>query len=218
VSSEGSELARNVSRAGRAEVVEVAEAGVLKHYELMKVCAEKLAALKKCQESSDQDGDVETAEEEFLTLQRTLHAALAPQSAATPTGHNLDFLNPYLPSHAGQMMSIGSIPHAHGVACVGPCRFHRKGKCFDGSLCRFCHFPDDHPGAVKKTQRKPKKARAEKPLVLEDLMPAPAPQASSSQDAFARWQRSGCQEFQPFSQDFRPPLEWLVYKPAVQSY
>jgi hypothetical protein len=117
------------------------------------------------------------------------------------------------------MMSIGSIPHAHGVACVGPCRFHRKGKCFDGSLCRFCHFPDEHPGAVKKTQRKPKKARAEKPLVLEDLMPAPAPTPQGScVDAFTRWQRSGAQEFKPFSQDFRPPLEWLVYKPAIQSY
>jgi hypothetical protein len=217
VSSDGSDLARSASRAGRPEVVEVAEAGVLKHYELMKVCAEKLAALKKCLE--EQGADVETAEAEFSELQRSLYAALAPHSAATPTGRNLDFLNPYLPCHGGQMMSIGSIPHAHGVACVGPCRFHRKGKCFDGSLCRFCHFPDDHPGAVKKTQRKPKKSRPEKPLVLEDLMPTPAsapataPEASCV-DAYTRWQRSGCQEFKP---DTRLPLEWLVYKP-VQSY
>jgi hypothetical protein len=77
---------------------------------------------------------------------------------------------------------------------------------------------------VKKAQRKPKKARAEKPLVLEDLMPAPAPTGPAPPahdtcvDAYTRWQRSGCQEFKPFSKDFRPPLEWLVYKPAVQSY
>ena len=31
---------------------------VLKHYELMKVCAEKLAALKKCLETSDHSADV----------------------------------------------------------------------------------------------------------------------------------------------------------------
>merc|ERR1719399_2087740 len=62
--------------------------------------------------------------------------------------------------HAGQLLSIGSIPHFCGEACVGPCRFHRKGKCFDGPLCRFCHIPgDNHPGAVKKISKKSRKAK-----------------------------------------------------------
>jgi hypothetical protein len=70
--------------------------------------------------------------------------------------------------HAGQLLSIGSIPHFCGEACVGPCRFHRKGKCFDGPLCRFCHLDGPHPGAVKKV---PKKSRKAKKSPKRDGMP-----------------------------------------------
>merc|ERR1712159_838754 len=69
---------------------------------------------------------------------------------------------------AGQLLSIGSIPHFCGEACVGPCRFHRKGKCFDGPLRRFCHMEGPHPGAVKKV---PKKSRKVKKAPLKNGMP-----------------------------------------------
>jgi len=64
-------------------------------------------------------------------------------------------VKPYLPVAAGDVTSIGSIPHACGDYCrAGVCRFHRKGKCFDGPLCRFCHCPGaDHPPPPK-TQKK----------------------------------------------------------------
>jgi len=34
--------------------------------------------------------------------------------------------------------SLGSVPHVSGKPCR-PCDFHKKGKCFDGVTCRFCH-------------------------------------------------------------------------------
>jgi hypothetical protein len=68
----------------------------------------------------------------------------------------------------GQLLSIGSIPHFCGEACVGPCRFHRKAKCFDGPLCRFCHMDGPHAGAVKKV---PKKSRKVKKAPFKNGMP-----------------------------------------------
>jgi hypothetical protein len=79
--------------------------------------------------------------------------------------------------HAGQLLSIGSIPHFCGEACVGPCRFHRKGKCFDGPLCRFCHLDGPHPGAVKKV---PKKSRKAKKSPKKDGMPDGVPSSSTN--------------------------------------
>jgi hypothetical protein len=70
---------------------------------------------------------------------------------------------------SGQLLSIGSIPHFCGEACVGPCRFHRKGKCFDGPLCRFCHMDGPHPGAVKKVPKKSRKVK--KPPLSNGMMP-----------------------------------------------
>jgi hypothetical protein len=147
---------------------------VLENFQLMQDCAEKLAALKKCQESHAADSEVSVLEKEFAALQWQLYSALSPD-APKPEGHSLSFLDPYLPKCAGEATSIGSIPHACGQACVGPCRFHRKGKCFDGTLCRFCHFPDEHTGAVKKVVKKVKKAKqAQK---VPEVQPQEYPQA-----------------------------------------
>merc|ERR1719359_596684 len=75
------------------------------------------------------------------------------------TAKFLLLLDRFIPRYRGEPTSIGSIPHAAGDACGGACRFHRKGKCFDGALCRFCHLPDDHPGSVRKASKKARKAR-----------------------------------------------------------
>jgi hypothetical protein len=79
--------------------------------------------------------------------------------------------------HNGNLLSIGSIPHFCGEACVGPCRFHRKGKCFDGALCRFCHLDGPHPGAVKKV---PKKSRKAKKSPTRNGMPDGVPSGSTN--------------------------------------
>lgn len=53
-----------------------------------------------------------------------------------------DIATPHIPVVDGQITSIGSIPYVTGGIsnCVGLCRFHVKGKCFDGVLCRFSHI------------------------------------------------------------------------------
>merc|ERR1719482_2311852 len=53
-----------------------------------------------------------------------------------------DMASPHIPVVDGQLTAIGSIPYfTGGIAnCVGLCRFHVKGKCFDGVLCRFSHI------------------------------------------------------------------------------
>jgi len=44
--------------------------------------------------------------------------------------------------------SVGSVAHSEGRPCR-PCRFHQKGKCFDGVLCGLCHFSCGHTVAPK---------------------------------------------------------------------
>lgn len=123
-----------------------------RHYETLKKLAEEYALLQK--------GDGEGAPAE-AALWGLVHrgraalladgAALGPAMSGAAAGPALqELVRPFVPEEDGKPLSIGSIPHASGDACLtGACRFHRKGKCFDGVLCRFCHVSGEHPKPSK---------------------------------------------------------------------
>jgi hypothetical protein len=82
---------------------------------------------------------------------KTALAVDAP-SRATATEALQDLVTPYVPIVDGQPTSIGSLPCAAGSSL---CRFNRKGKCFDGVLCRFSHIPDAVPRKEKRKKKTP---------------------------------------------------------------
>jgi hypothetical protein len=196
-----------------------AEMSIVQNYQLMQACAEKLTALKKYMEDPEcNPQEVETLHKEFRSLETQLHQALAgagtvPVERPPDESSLTEMLDPFIPRCGGTICSIGSIPHAYGMACVGPCRFHRKGKCFDGVLCRFCHFPDEHPGAVKKAAKKAKKTR-KAPCVDPGASPLDHFGAVDSLEAFARWRRGGAPEFRPA----QVPLERWGAPPEIPSF
>jgi len=51
-----------------------------------------------------------------------------------------------------KIKSLGSVPHVSGKPCR-PCDFHKKGKCFDGVTCRFCHEDCGHTVMHSKTRK-----------------------------------------------------------------
>lgn len=136
-----------------------------RHYAALKQMAEEYAVLKK---QSEHDGPcAEAALWQLCHRGRNTicqHGAAVPsvksQGAATDALH--DLVRPFVPEEEGVALSVGSIPHMCGEACVpGACRFHRKGKCFDGLLCRFCHCAGDHAKPVKPRAQPKPRGRAE---------------------------------------------------------
>jgi hypothetical protein len=158
----------------------------INNYERLFACAEHLAAAKKqVDELVKEEGtvapDVWAGQRQKISQLKTTMGRICMQMSeelgitVPPMDpvHAEETLTPLIyrcipRDQAGQLLSIGSIPHFCGEACVGPCRFHRKGKCFDGPLCRFCHMEGPHPGAVKKV---PKKSRKVKKAPLSNGMP-----------------------------------------------
>lgn len=148
----------------RADVA-LTGAGV-RRYAALKAAAEEYAVLKK-QELSEADAEAAL----WALYHRTRRAVFTPgasqSKAGSATAALQELVLPFVPVPVdGVPLSVGSIPHAAGEACgPGPCRFHRKGKCFDGVLCRFCHCTDsDHakprpakaaPKRTAKPKRKP---------------------------------------------------------------
>jgi hypothetical protein len=158
----------------------------INNYERLFACAEHLAAAKKqVDELVKEEGtvapDVWAGQQQKISQLKITMGRICMQMSeelgitVPPMDpvHAEETLTPLIyrcipRDQAGQLLSIGSIPHFCGEACVGPCRFHRKGKCFDGPLCRFCHMEGPHPGAVKKV---PKKSRKVKKAPLSNGMP-----------------------------------------------
>jgi len=57
-----------------------------------------------------------------------------------------------LPAENGNPTSVGSASHAIGRPCR-PCRFFKRGRgCYDGVLCKGCHFTCGHIEAPKETK------------------------------------------------------------------
>jgi len=153
----------------------------INNYERLFACAEHLASVKKSLDEitkeHQEDELVQPAawqarQQKIQELQHTVSSIyfqmaeeLGISVPSIEPGHDstdqlLTLLQRFIPrDQLGNLLSIGSIPHFCGEACVGPCRFHRKGKCFDGPLCRFCHCPGEHVGAVKKISKKSRKAK-----------------------------------------------------------
>jgi hypothetical protein len=158
----------------------------INNYERLFACAEHLAAAKKQVDELVKDEgtvapDVWAGTQQKIAQLKTTMGRICMQMSeelgitVPPMDpvHAEETLTPLIyrcipRDQAGQLLSIGSIPHFCGEACVGPCRFHRKGKCFDGPLCRFCHMEGPHPGAVKKV---PKKSRKVKKVPFKNGMP-----------------------------------------------
>merc|ERR1719160_734936 len=181
-----------------AELVNNANADMsvrINNYERLFACAEHLAAAKKQVDELVKDEgtvapDVWVGQQQKISQLKTTMGRICMQMSeelgitVPPMDpvHAEETLTPLIyrcipRDQAGQLLSIGSIPHFCGEACVGPCRFHRKGKCFDGPLCRFCHMEGPHPGAVKKV---PKKSRKAKKSPKKDGMPDGVPGGSST--------------------------------------
>jgi hypothetical protein len=123
-----------------------------RHYATLKHIAEEYALLQKG------EGEGAPAEAALWGLVHRARAALLQDGAAlgpavsgAGAGPALqELIRPFVPEEEGKALSIGSIPHVHGEACLtGACRFHRKGKCFDGVLCRFCHASGEHVKPAK---------------------------------------------------------------------
>jgi hypothetical protein len=154
----------------------------INNYERLFACAEHLAAVKKQldeyvkeDEEFQKDGMMPTYSQRpqtiselqttvgriYIQMAEELGLQVPPMDPKLAEDNLTGLLHRVIPrDEYGNLLSIGSIPHFCGEACVGPCRFHRKGKCFDGPLCRFCHIPgDNHPGAVKKISKKSRKAK-----------------------------------------------------------
>lgn len=142
-----------------------------RHYAALKQIAEEYAVLKK-QAEKDEAG----AEAGLWQLCHRGRASLVAHGAAVPavkqqagsaTAALQHLVRSFVPEEAGEALSIGSIPHASGDACsAGACRFHKKGKCFDGLLCRFCHCAGEHPKPAarpKALPRAPQRGRAMEP-------------------------------------------------------
>lgn len=173
-------LTEAADAAAIAELVSSANADMsvrINNYEKLFACAEHLAAAKKQVDELVKDEATTPAAERAEQQQKISQLKLAMGRICMQMSEELGITVPEMnPVHAeetlipliyrciprdpaGNLLSIGSIPHFCGEACVGPCRFHRKGKCFDGPLCRFCHMDGPHPGAVKKVPKKSRKAK-----------------------------------------------------------
>jgi hypothetical protein len=152
----------------------------INNYERLFACAEHLAAAKKQVDELVKDeataapdaGMQQKISQLKITMGRICMQMSEELGITVPPMdpvHAEETLTPLIyrcipRDQAGQLLSIGSIPHFCGEACVGPCRFHRKGKCFDGPLCRFCHMEGPHPGAVKKVPKKSRKVKKTPPF------------------------------------------------------
>jgi len=187
-------LAEAADAAAIAELVSSANADMsvrINNYERLFACAEHLAAAKKQVDELVKDEATTPAAEKAEQQQKISQLKLAMGRICMQMSEELGITVPEMnPVHAeetlipliyrciprdtaGNLLSIGSIPHFCGEACVGPCRFHRKGKCFDGPLCRFCHMEGPHPGAVKKVPKKSRKAKKVVPQLDAMGMPIP---------------------------------------------
>jgi hypothetical protein len=171
----------------------------INNYERLFACAEHLAAAKKQVDELVKDEgtvapDVWAGQQQKISQLKITMGRICMQMSeelgitvpAMDPVHAEETLTPLIyrcipRDQAGQLLSIGSIPHFCGEACVGPCRFHRKGKCFDGPLCRFCHMEGPHPGAVKKVPKKSRKVK--KTIPMKGGMPGQV--GGSEQNALA---------------------------------
>jgi hypothetical protein len=126
--------------------------------EALQALAEKYAQIKKTLSGEELAAALQSAAE-------TLAAALgkdAPEFADPETKvadiekFLQDTVRPHVPVVDGQETSIGSIKqNKNGVAtCAGLCRFHVKGKCFDGILCRFSHLSREEHQRQEAANRK----------------------------------------------------------------
>lgn len=122
-----------------------------RHYAVLKQMAEEYAVLKKQGELDAQGAEAglwQLCRRSCLGLCQHGAAVKAPQQG-TATEALQGVVRSFVPEEDGPL-SIGSIPHAAGEPCAaGACRFHKKGKCFDGLLCRFCHCGGDHTKPAK---------------------------------------------------------------------
>jgi hypothetical protein len=187
-------LTEAAEAAAVAELVSSANADMsvrINNYEKLFACAEHLAAAKKQVDELVKDEATTPATEKAEQQQKISQLKLAMGRICMQMSEELGITVPEMnPVHAeetlipliyrciprdpaGNLLSIGSIPHFCGEACVGPCRFHRKGKCFDGPLCRFCHMDGPHPGAVKKVPKKSRKVKRVAPNFKLDAMGMP---------------------------------------------
>jgi len=110
--------------------------------EALQTLAEKYAQVKKTLSGDELTTALETI---ACATAKALHEDLPIFDGADRVGEIESFLKamvkPYVPVVNGELTSIGSIANVQGNAvAVGLCRFHVKGKCFDGILCRFCHL------------------------------------------------------------------------------
>jgi hypothetical protein len=189
-----------------AELVSSANADMsvrINNYERLFACAEHLAAAKKQVDELVKDEASLPAAEWPAQKQKISQLKIAMGRICMQMSEELGITVPEMnPVHAeetlipliyrciprdtaSQLLSIGSIPHFCGEACVGPCRFHRKGKCFDGPLCRFCHMDGTHPGAVKKVPKKSRKMKKFSPKRDAMGMPMPDSEMGGNQNALA---------------------------------
>lgn len=149
-----------------------------RHYPALKQIAEEYAVLKK-QSEQDEAG----AEAGLWQLCHRGRASLCAHGAACPpvkqqagnaTAALQHLVRSFVPEEGGEVLSIGSIPHVAGDACTaGACRFFKKGKCFDGLLCRFSHSSEPCPKPAKPPRpalpKAPQRGRAMEPADVSAL-------------------------------------------------
>jgi len=168
--------------------------------EALQTLAEKYAQVKKTLSGDELTTALETI---ACAAAASLREELPTFEGADRAGAIETFLKamvkPYVPVRNGELTSIGSIANVQGgdAAYVGLCRFHVKGKCFDGVLCRFCHLSrDEHavlvrdgnviparqkhesPGDGMRRRMKPFTPSPQKmqaPLAIPLMLPKPAP-------------------------------------------
>jgi hypothetical protein len=123
----------------------------------LQALAEKYAQIKKTLRGDELANALQAAAEGIATAL----GKDAPQVSADSETRAADLekflqeiVRPFVPVVDFEETSIGSILHLRrGVQnCAGLCRFHVKGKCFDGILCRFCHMSRDEHAARTKNE------------------------------------------------------------------
>jgi hypothetical protein len=164
--------------------------------EALQTLAEKYAQVKKTLGGDELTTALETiACATAAALREELPTFDGPDRVGAIESFLKDMVKPYVPMVNDELTSIGSIPNIQTGAnfSVGLCRFHVKGKCFDGTLCRFCHLrreehvrdgagntrqkmesPGDHMRRrMKPFTPSPQKMQA--PLAIPLMLPKPAP-------------------------------------------
>lgn len=128
----------------------------------LQMLADQYAAAKKAHSHSE--AELATALETVAFAAKSLHPTgemtwdeQEPAARVAAVEKTLrEMVAPHLPSVEGEEASIGDALAALGYN-VGLCRFHVKGKCFDGALCRFAHHSREREegGLSRRQQNSP---------------------------------------------------------------